>query len=117
MDQKALDTMLQGEVPEKVKRIFHYDCVNDYNSGAEQSGAERQHAAMRRLVVEQLAIATAPAGIAEGRSGTRPLQRDSPLCVFMEHKALFTAEIAGSAPLLLYGLPLSPSHDLVVLRD
>ncbi|PNY08300.1 soluble starch synthase 3 chloroplastic/amyloplastic-like [Trifolium pratense] len=48
-------------------------------------GAEQQHAAMRRLVAEQLAMA-APAGI-------------SRFYVFMEHEALFTSETAGSAPL------------------
>ncbi|MCI77206.1 hypothetical protein A2U01_0098476, partial [Trifolium medium] len=56
---------------------------------------------MRRPAAEQLAIAAAPTGIAEGRSGavSDRSSRDSPLLCFIEYKALFTAEIARSAPL------------------
>ncbi|MCI43006.1 hypothetical protein A2U01_0064243, partial [Trifolium medium] len=66
---------------------------------------------MRRPVAEQLAIAVAPAGIMEGLSGAghgRSSRGIARFCVFMEHKALFMAEIAGLAQLL--GLPLSPSQ-------
>ncbi|MCI19821.1 hypothetical protein A2U01_0040981, partial [Trifolium medium] len=54
-------------------------------------GAEQQHAAMRRPVAEQLAIAAAPSGIAVGRCGGGHSRSsgDSPLLCFHGARSTF----------------------------